>query len=217
MSILLSFYLLISSFQLLEAANNIQLHYGDSLGELAPFIAEQRVTLFAGYPYLYQASVEDDLPYAKWFVKLSQSAGAIAYFNDLPVGLITGTSFKDFDEHFQGSIALFENAQLNPADYYYVSEVIIMPQHRKYGLSKQLFLILECHAKKLGYRKICFVTESHKEHPLKPDAYKELDGLWKKLGYDTMNLSIQFSWPTLQVDGSCMNQEHVLEYWQKDL
>jgi GNAT superfamily N-acetyltransferase len=199
------------------AGYSMQLHQGQKLGKFARFIAEQRVTMFAEYPYLYQAAVEDDMPYTTWFSQLPKSAAVVAYYEDKPIGFIAGTSFKDFGEHFQGSVALFEDAQLNPESYFYISEVIIIPEHRGEGLSTQLFEVIENYAKQAGYTKACFVTESHKKHPLKPANYRDLGVLWTKLGYSLMNLFLQFSWPTLQTDGSSEMQEHTLEYWQKDL
>lgn len=208
---------LLCTFQPVASSYTITLFRGEELNKFAPFVVEQRVTYFAQYPYLYQASVEDDLPYANLFIQLSHCAFVIAYYNDQPIGFITGASCKEYNEYFEDSVPLCADTQVNLHDYYYISTVIILPEHRGKGLCRRLFAVMEEYAKQAGYLKICFICESHKEHPLKPTAYQELDVVWKKLGYSPMNAFMKSSWVTLQTDGSCKHQEHTLEYWHKDL
>lgn len=181
------------------------------------FIIEQRLREFANYPYLYRGTLNEELEYLTYLYK-EPAILAIAYENEKPVGFITGTSFVNYSEHFSGSYELFKRAGFNPADYYYCSEVIVAPEHQGKGIARQLFAVLENHALAHGYKKVCFVCETHPEgHPQKPVDYRELDPLWRKLGYEKTDLHATHAWPTIQPDGTSVEQVHAMRYWIKDL
>ncbi len=207
---------------ILKSASNaerysIHVLIGTEVRSLIPFVAQQRIAIFREYPYLYEGNIDEEYRYLDWFSKLSQSAVAVAYVDNNPVGFITGTSFVEFDAHFNGSQDIFKAAGLNPEDYYYFSEVIVMPEHRGHNLCTQLFQALERVAHhQFGYTKGCFVTESHKEHPLKPKNYKELDPLWTALGYAKTSMAIHFRWTTIQPQGQAKEKEHSMHYWIKE-
>lgn len=207
---------LLYTFHVGASSYEMQLFDGQEVNKFVSYLAEQRVTHFAPYPYLYVASLEDDLPYSRLFFQCKDSAIIIVYYNNQPIGCITGVSCGDIYEYYKDSITFFD-PHPNLSDYYYIGDVIILPEHRNKGLCRQLFTMLEEHAKKMGYTKICLISESHEQHPLKPSSYLEYEVLWKKLGYDRMHAFMQSSWVTLQVDGSCKNQEHTLEFWHKGL
>jgi hypothetical protein len=185
------------------------------LKTLVPFIAQQRLSYFRDYPYLYQGKYEEEYTYLEWFSSLPYSAIAVVYHESKPVGFLTGTAFVDFDQHFEGSCSIFEKNALKPALYYYFSE-IILPEHHQQNLSSHLFFALENYAKSLGFSAGCFVDESHETHPLKPADYKPLDILWQKIGYKKSSITINFSWPTYQSNGPILQQKHTLSYWLKD-
>ncbi len=184
--------------------------------DVLPFVSNLRLTYFREYPYLYEGSIDEEKVYLDWLTKLPNSAVVVAYLKDEPVGFITGAPFCNYDEHFKGSIELFESAGLKPSSYYYVSEVIVVPKHRGKGLARKLFAAIEEYAKRLHFTACCFVTESYEAHPLKPENYRSLTPLWHKLGYEKSALSITYSWQTLQYDKSVTTQTHNLDYWLKD-
>lgn len=186
---------------------------------LVPFIIQQRLESFRGYPYLYEgvAEIDRENEYATWLAKLPQSVLAVAYHDQTPIGFCSGTSFVDFDEHFKGSIDIFKNGGLKPERYYYIPEIIVVAEHRRKGVGEKLFQVLEEHARVLGYTALCLVEESHESHPFKPADYEPLDQLLLSKGYIKTPLVIMFDWQTIQPDGSVKNQDHRLEYWTKDL
>ena len=203
--------------QELSDGYSIVLLSGDSIQPILSFIEQMRLSYFREYPYLYEGTLQEERVYSAWFSKLKDSMVAVVYYNNKPVGFLTGTSFVDFSEHYTGSLTLFRNAGLDPEQYYYFGEVIIQKEHRGNSLSRKLFELLEQYVRDLGYTKTCLVTESHKTHPCKPTDYRELDGLWIRLGYIKTSAGITFKWNTLQVNGTKERQEHVLMYWIKDL
>lgn len=190
---------------------------GPDLKNEIEHLAHQRLILFKEYPYLYHGTLEQEIEYCSWFCDLSTTALAIAYCDDKPVGLVSGTSFVDFSTHFIGSYDLFKSASLAPETFFYVAEVLIHPMHRDKQVATQLFALIETYAHEAGYTNMCLVEESHAQHPLKPLDYKSLDPFFTKLGYSKTNLQITYSWSTIQIDGSLQDEEHSMNYWIKNL
>jgi GNAT superfamily N-acetyltransferase len=208
--------LLSYAFHIGASSYKLQLFQGPEANKLAPLLAEYRVTYFAEYPNFYGASLEEELPYSNVFFQRPDSAIIIAYYNNQPIGLITGASCIGVDEGYKDSTSSFD-AHINLSDYYYIGDVIMLPEYRNKGVGRNLFAMIEEHARKRGYTKTCLISESYEEHPLKPAAYLEYDVVWKKFGYNRMHAFMNARWTTLQVDGSCKTQEHTLEYWYKNL
>ncbi len=200
-----------------SAEYSIKVLCGEELQTLRTFFSEHRLTAFREYPYLYLGSQEEAYIYFDWFSRLPNSAIAVAYVDQAPVGFLAGTDFSDFDDHFEGSIDLFESAGLDASLYYYFSESIIAPEHRKSRVFTQLAHALEHHAAMLGYQKVCFVHEEHETHALKPDDYKDLSPLFLHFGCQPTSLMIKFSWKTIQPNGNVEEQEHEMRYWVKNL
>lgn len=189
---------------------------GDTIEQILPFTQQMCLTYYREYPYLYEGTLEEQQACHSWFSKLKHSAVAIAYYDNKPVGFLSGASFVDFAEHYTGSLTVFKNAGLDPAQYYYFADVIIEKEHRGHSLCKKLFAALEQYASNLGYAKNCLVVESHATHPCKPADYRELGDLWIRLGYTESPATISFKWNTIQSDGTQERQEHILRYWIKD-
>lgn len=191
---------------------------GEELFALAPFCAQQILQEFHGYPYLWEGTMEKSLADYQLFSTFDHTAVVVAYCDQEPVGFIAGTSFNNYDSHdFHGSIEIFKHNSLNSDDYFYISQVIIKPEHRGKQLTPGLFTLIEEYALSLGYSKACLLTESHEKHPLKPGNYRELDGLWIGLGYMKTDIFYTCSWLTVQITGDACEQEHAMQYWIKDL
>lgn len=190
---------------------------GSQLRDYIPFMAQQRLEYFQGYPYLYKGSGELEQEYLEWFCSLPLSVAAIAYENETPVGFLTGVALSDFDAHFKESIKHFEAAGLNPYAYYYMAECIVLPEHRGKRLSQKLLQALELHAYQQGYHAYCFATEIHTTHPLEPSNYDHMHDYCYQLGYHPSEITITFDWPTIQRDGTIVQQDHLLTYWLKSL
>jgi GNAT superfamily N-acetyltransferase len=208
-------FLMVVVLSLSSTPFTIKIFKTQDMEPLFPFVASQLLTTFKDYPYLYDGNYNEVMGYLGWFATLPYSTLAIAYHDNQPVGFLTGTSFIDFDKHLNGSIEAFNNAQINPEAYYYFAECIVMPEHRNKSLSTKLFKTLEEEARSQGFSHYCLVTESHDNHPLKPDNYNSLDPIWKKLGYNKSSITLPWRWATFQPDGTTRMQEHALTYWLK--
>jgi GNAT superfamily N-acetyltransferase len=193
----------------------IELITGKNLKQFLPFIAEQCITTFKEYPYLYCGDYEEEINFRTPLVELHDSSLAVAYYKGTVIGFLTGYKFTDFGSHFTKSIDLFIESGLKPEEYYYFGEIIIVPEHRGNHLSSKLFSVLESYAQKLGYKATCIVTEEHESHPLKPRNYPAHDSLWNFLGYQKTSFVTNMNWQTYQSDGSVADQMHPLTYWIK--
>jgi len=190
---------------------------GDKLKELMPFVITQRVLAFSLYPYLYVGDFVQETKDFKAFADAQDSALAIAYHGETPVGLLTGCSLSYYAPGLSDDLSVFTKAGVNLKKCYYFPEIIVVPEHRGNKLSCKLLDALENHAKSMGYEKGSLITESHDTHPLKPDNYKSLDALWSFHKYRKTPVKIRIDWRTYQPDGSVQNQKHKLNYWTKDL
>jgi ribosomal protein S18 acetylase RimI-like enzyme len=179
------------------------------------FIAQSRINFYRGYPYLYEGNMEEERDYVKWFFSSPKSAVAFAYDGEKIIGFITGTPLVYFDEHFKGSADSFKKAELIPEDYYYLTDVIILPEYRGNGIAKKLCRMLEEYAKQLEFRAGCFVNERHEKHPLKPAEYTDLDDIFIRSGCIKLPISVIHNWKTIMVDGNNQDQDHTLVYWHK--
>ncbi|MGE0009567.1 MAG: GNAT family N-acetyltransferase [Candidatus Babeliales bacterium] len=201
-----------------DAAYTIRLVTGKECNALTLFVAQCRVDLFKGYPYLYEGTVEEGVHSMSAFMEYPHAALAVAYYNNEPVAYITGNSLvAEMERYFKDYLQVFKNYSIDPQDHYYLPDVIVTPAHRGRGLIKHMLEVIEAYACKLGYAYATLATESHATHPLKPAEYRELDPLWSKHGFTKTNLMLSFSWETEQPDGSSKMQDHELSYWLKKL
>lgn len=194
----------------------IEILTGDKLKDLMPFVITQRILTFSEYPYLYVGNFPQEVKDFELFSKAPDSALAIAYHGETPVGLLTGCSFSYCASYLNNNPDAFKDENVDPNKCYYFPEIIVIPEHRGKKLSCKLLEALEGHAKKIGYEKGSLITENHERHPLKPDNYKPLDLFWASRNYKKTRIDTQSGWRTYQPDGSVRYQKHKLDYWVKD-
>lgn len=196
----------------------IKLITNTEINSYLSFIAQMRLTALREFPYLYHGTMEAELPYVEFYSKAQDAIVAIAYADNVAVGIITGAPFAQCHEILPGARIKFEHAKLQPEQCYYIGEVIIFPEHRGKGLCRMLFTDIEKYVLSLGYTKTIFISVSREaNHPFKPANYISQDIIWNRRGYKKTSITINFSWPTYQCDGSIAEQEHVLNYWMKNL
>jgi len=194
----------------------IEVLTGDKLREFMPFVITQRILTFSAYPYLYVGNFVEEKNDFKSFAGAPDSALAIAYHGETPVGLLTGCSFSYYASHFNDDPSVFKKEGVDPKKCYYFPEIIVLSEYRGNKLSCRLLEALEGYAKKIGYEKGSLITESHETHPLKPNNYKSLDALWNFHKYRKTSIDVRIGWRTYQPDGSVRYQKHKLNYWVKD-
>lgn len=189
----------------------VTLIQGSATAELVPFMVEQSIQAFSGYPYLCKADRQEERILFEYLSSLNHRAVVVAYYKGEPVGFLAGVPHRDY---FSDS-CLLKQAGYYPDEWYYFSEVIIMPDHQKKGLLNRFFTLLEEFAVHKGYRAVSLLCESHLQHSLKPLSYKELGPMWSSLGYKPLPYFQVHTWETFQDDGTSLLQDHRLDYWVK--
>lgn len=200
-----------------SADYSIKLITGEDMQQIFPLYRDLYLIEFQNYPYLYVGNPEEVEDYITFLKEQKDTAAAVAYYNEKVVGFACATSLLNFGKHFEGSIEIFKDGGLDPDDFYYIADTYVEKEHQGNYLSKELVEHIENHGKKLGFKKICFAHEAHQEHPLKPADFKELDAIAQRFGYAKTGLSTKFTWNTRLPNGQTGDQEHILNYWSKDL
>jgi len=190
----------------------------EQMKPLLPFVANLRVNIFRNYPYLYDGNIAEEMENLEKYAQHNNSALAIAYCNETPVGFLCGSDLMHYSVHFENSIEdLFKSGNLHAKNYYYCADIIILPEHRGKYLAPQLFDAIENYAQQKGYTASCFITEHHENHPLKPHDHKSLVPLWNNLNYQKSALITYATWQTYQLDGTIKSEQHPLIFWLKTL
>lgn len=194
----------------------LSLFIGAQCSEMINTVSDLRITMFKEYPYLYQGDKEYEKHYVKAYVQERGMVIKAAVKEEL-AGVITGIPLVEDAETFPEAKQAFVQQGFIPEQFYYIGEVMVMPQFRKKGIAAALFNALEKQAQKWNYEKFCFVTIEHdKNHSLKPANYEDPAAVWRKLGYSKTSVTIPAKYPTICADGSVQEIENTFVFWVKN-
>lgn len=172
-------------------------------------LAELRIQVFREYPYLYEGTFDYERTYLSTYWNSPRSLAVLVKDAGRAVGATTSLPLRDEQSEFQ---APFIAAGLNPDEYFYLGESVLLPQYRGQGLGRRFFDERERYARRLGYSKSCFAAvERTGEAP--PD-YKPVDPLWKKRGYKRREeLRTEFRWTDV---GNAAETAKPMVFWVRD-
>lgn len=186
---------------------------GPALDAALDDVAALRIAVFRDWPYLYDGSLEYERRYLDSY-RTSPGAVVVGAF-DGPrlVGAATGTPLEDHAEDFA---AAFAPTGLPLATVFYCAESVLLPGYRGQGLGHAFFDAREAHARALGRRFSAFCAVIRpKDHPLKPETYRPLDGFWAKRGYAPLpGVIAHFRWTDV---GAAGETEKPLQFWGRPL
>lgn len=187
---------------------------GSGIKTYIPSIAKLRAEIFKEYPFLHISGVDLEMQYLKKFTQCKEAIAAVIFDASKIVGATVGLPFEDKDLEMQ---QLFIDHGLNPADYFYFGESVLLQAYRGRGLGHHFFDIREGHVKRLKrFKSICFRTVvREKNHPQKPKNYIPLETFWEKRGYTQRpELNYSFSWKDL---GESEESPKLIVFWTKEL
>lgn len=193
----------------------MSLQFRDLVGaEIVPYIerlAELRIAVFREWPYLYEGDMDYERGYLR---KLGDSPHAyvvLALHGESVVGASTALPLLDAESEFQQP---FLAAGLNPEDYFYFGESVLLPQYRGQKAGVRFFEEREAQAEFLGFPQSCFCAVIRPEdHPARPPAYRPLDRLWSRRGFRRVpELRTTFAWRDL---GHSEETAKEMEFWVK--
>jgi len=161
-----------------------------ALGDLARL----RTEVFADWPYLYDGDTDYEAHYLKRF---AASPGAVVVaardVNGLMVGAATAAPLSDHADEFA---VPFARVGLDPDDFFYLAESVLLPAYRGQGAGRQFFAMREAAARAQGFEHTVFASVIRPEdHPARPEDEHTLNAFWLRLGYNPYpGLVAEFSW-----------------------
>jgi len=194
-----------SSIRILCLTGSSILPYIDALAEL-------RIRVFREFPYLYDGSFAYEQKYLKRYTSSDKTVVVLALDGDKVVGASTGMPMSDEDPMVWKP---FESARLNPKNYFYFGESVLLQAYRGQGIGVRFFQEREAHALRLGYTRTTFcAVDRPVDHPRKPADYQPLHAFWKKRGYKIhLELKATFKWQDLDEDSE---SDKLLTFWIKE-
>ena len=186
----------------------------DEVSQALDDLARLRIEVFADWPYLYDGDAGYEARYLKAF---AASAGAVvvaAHDGDgRMVGAATAAPLRDHADEFAAPFAL---AGLDPGDFFYLAESVLLPAHRGQGAGRAFFEMREAAARAQGFGRTVFASVLRPDdHPARPEAYRPLDAFWRCLGYQPYpGLVAEFSW---RDHGEIGESVKALQVWGRTL
>jgi ribosomal protein S18 acetylase RimI-like enzyme len=188
---------------------------GKELDDWIDILGQIRIETFCHFPYLYAGTIESERKYVRAFIHTPLAFLCVAYSNGELAGLITASPLQSEKSIAKKSpAAVFTEAGLNPSEYCYLGEVIVLPAFRHQGIGPELMRLAEQEAKQRKFKQTCFLcVQRSLDHPQQPHAYTPPDCIWERLGYLKTTMQIHFEWNTIDAKGLDNLQEHCMVFW----
>jgi GNAT superfamily N-acetyltransferase len=174
--------------------------------------SESRV--FADWPYLYDGDLDYERRYLGHFAA-SDGAVIVAARDDAGrmVGAATAAPLADHATEFA---APFARAGLDPKDFFYLAESVLLPEFRGQGAGRAFFEMREAAARAQGFERVVFASVVRPVgHPARPDDYVPLDAFWRRIGYRPLEgLRAEFSW---RDTGEADESVKPLQVWGREI
>ncbi len=176
-------------------------------------LAELRVEVFREWPYLYDGTADYEAQYLTRYVSCPRSLAVLVFDGDRVVGASTAMPLEDEVDDFRGP---FEARGLNPSEFFYFGESVLLESYRGQGIGVRFFEEREAQAVRLGFPRTCFcAVERPPEHPARPADYVPLDAFWGRRGYRKHpELNTTFPWKDV---GQAEETSKPMTFWLKTL
>lgn len=176
-------------------------------------LARLRIAVFRDWPYLY----DGDLDYERRYLEAYRdNAGAVlvaALDGTRIVGAATGSAMADHAEELSSA---FAGTDYSLSQIFYCAESVLLPAYRGQGAGHAFFDLREARGRELGLRWSAFcAVQRPDDHPLRPAAYRPLDGFWQARGYRRLDgVTTTYDWKDLDEAGESPKP---MQFWIKDL
>ncbi|MFD1744631.1 GNAT family N-acetyltransferase [Rhizobium helianthi] len=184
--------------------------------DAAPYfndVARLRIAVFRDFPYLYDGDPEYEQKYLATYARSEGSVFVLAFDGETVVGAATGTPMVTETDEVK---APFVAKMLDPQNFFYFGESVLLPSYRGRGIGLAFFEQREAQARRLGLANCTFcAVERPENHPRRPLDYTPLTRFWEKRGYrHHPDLRTTFSWRDLDED--CESPKP-LSFWIKSI
>ncbi|WP_113912013.1 GNAT family N-acetyltransferase [Roseovarius dicentrarchi] len=186
---------------------------GAALDAALDDVAQLRMTVFRGYPYLYDGDLDYERRYLQTYRDSPDAILVGAFDGARLVGASTGAPLEDHADDFA---AAFADQNMALTDIFYCAESVLLPEYRGRGVGHAFFDQREAHARALGRSISVFCSvQRPADHPMKPPAYAPLDAFWRARGYAPLPGAVaSFRWK--DIDSDC-ESDHPLQFWMRKL
>ena len=186
---------------------------GAAVERAIPDLARLRIAVFRDFPYLYDGDLDYERKYLRKFADLPESTLVVARDGDTIVGASTALPMANAGNDV---IKPFRDAALDPAQYYYFGESVLLPAYRGQGIGVAFFVRREERARALGFRHATFcAVDRPADHPRRPKSYTPLDAFWTHRGYvKRPDLVATFAWKEID---EAEETPKTLTFWVKTL
>ncbi|CAH2030267.1 GNAT family N-acetyltransferase [Trichlorobacter ammonificans] len=174
-------------------------------------LAGLRLTIFREYPYLYDGRLEDERHYLSHYADHGSVLAALD--GGTIVGAITGMPLDREPPDFTRP---FRNAGRDPAQYYYIGELLLQAPYRGSGLGSRMLAQFEQQIRQAArFTQACCATVVRPDdHPLRPAGFRPVEPFCRRHGYAPVpGAVVQVAWR--QLDGT--RPRNSLQYWEKTL
>lgn len=185
-----------------------------AIGNWLEALARLRIAVFREYPYLYEGSLDYETRYLQTYINCQEALAVLLFDGAQVVGASTGLPMMAETPEFRQPVIA---GGYDASTFFYCGESTLLPQYRGQGLYKRFFESREQHAKALvNMTQIGFCAVIRpSDHPLKPQNYQPLDGVWIKQGYQQKpDMTAQFNWQDIDQPAETL---HPLTFWVKPL
>lgn len=176
-------------------------------------LATLRMTVFRGWPYLYDGSLDYEAEYLAQFLSDPAAVMIVARLGEIPVGMATASPMSAQSNEIQ---APFLAAGMDVGGIHYFGESVLLPQFRGLGLGHRFFDEREAAARQAGANcaTFCAVVRSE-DHPSRPKAARDLTPFWHRRGYRAeTHFTTAMRWKEL---GEPEESDHLMRFWLKML
>jgi GNAT superfamily N-acetyltransferase len=186
---------------------------GAAVASVLDDVARLRISVFRGFPYLYDGTLDYERDYLARFAASEGAVVVVARDGDAVVGAATGCPLAAEHDAFT---APFIARGLDIASIFYCAESVLLPDYRGMGAGHRFFDLREAQGRRLGARQSAFCAVMRPtDHPARPNGYVPLDAFWHKRGYAPVEgLTTSFSWRDL---GESHDTLKPMQFWMRDL
>lgn len=176
-------------------------------------VARLRISVFREFPYLYNGTLDYEHTYLATYARSQGSVFALAIDDGKIIGASTGTPMAGETDEVK---APFVMNNLDPRNFFYFGESVLLPTYRGQGIGLAFFEQREAQAARLGLGNCTFcAVERPENHPRRPKDYVPLNRFWEKRGYrHHPNLRTTFSWRDLD---EAQESPKPLSFWIRSL
>ncbi len=171
--------------------------------------------VYSEYPYMYTAA-EKEYAYTYYLDSLAISQGSkiVCIFDkEKLVGFATGIRMSDYKAaHYKAPIS-------DPAAFFYIADLVLLPEYRGNGLEYAMVQALEAHARlDSSYKQIAYllINEAERTKYRKPaHVYSPYFApFWEERGYKVSNVCFVTNF---EIVGETSDTPHIMTYVTKEL